>query len=68
MRKSGAGRPEQFPVKKVLGFDQAMIDAIDAWRRDQPTIPNQSQAIRSILSEHLRALGYLGEADDSGGA
>jgi len=26
------GRPELYPVKKVIGFDQAMLEAIDHWR------------------------------------
>lgn len=52
-------RPIAFPVKKVVGFDQETIDAIEAYRRDQTPIPNQSEAIRSILRDWLQDKGYL---------
>lgn len=52
-------RREQFPIKKVVGFDQVMIDAIDAYRRDQEAIPNASEAIRDILREWLSEKGYF---------
>ena len=26
-------RPQLYPVKKVIGFDEAMLKAIDDWRR-----------------------------------
>jgi hypothetical protein len=42
-------RPELFPVKKVVGFDQDMIAAIDKWRRRQPDMPNASEAIRRLV-------------------
>ena len=48
------GRPAAFPIKKVIGFDQEMLDAIDAYRRTQTPLPNQSEAIRAILAEWLR--------------
>lgn len=54
-------RPEQFPIKKVIGFDQAMMDALDAYRRGQTPIPNVSEAIRDILRDWLRERGYLGK-------
>ena len=52
-------RPQQFPIKKMIGFDQVMMDAIDAYRRDQETIPNISEAIRDLLSSTLKEKGYL---------
>ncbi|MFV0295043.1 MAG: hypothetical protein ACK5JT_02865 [Hyphomicrobiaceae bacterium] len=52
-------RPQQFPIKKMIGFDQEMMDAIDGYRRDQETIPNISEAIRDLLTEALREKGYL---------
>lgn len=53
------GRPPAYPIKKVLGFDQAILDAIDQWRREQTPIPNQSEAIRTILADWLTGNGYL---------
>lgn len=52
-------RPAAFPVKKVIGFDQSMLDAIDAYRREQTPLPNQSEAIRQILAEWLSVKGYI---------
>jgi hypothetical protein len=42
-------RPELYPVKKVVGFDQGMIDAIEKWRGKQKPIPNVSEAIRRLV-------------------
>jgi hypothetical protein len=42
-------RPELYPVKKVIGFDQATIDAIDKWRAKQKPLLNASEAIRRLL-------------------
>lgn len=52
-------RPEQFPIKKVIGFDQQMMDALEAYRREQDIIPNVSEAIRTILRDWLRDHGHL---------
>lgn len=52
-------RPEKFPIKKLIGFDQELMDAVDAYRRDQETIPNISEAIRDLLTDALRAKSYL---------
>jgi hypothetical protein len=35
---SPSGRPEVYPVKKPIGFDQEMIDAIAAWRVQRPAV------------------------------
>jgi hypothetical protein len=43
-------RPELYPVKKVIGFDQALLDAIDNWRRTQAPIPTVSEAIRQLVA------------------
>jgi hypothetical protein len=48
-------RSELFPVKKVVGFDQNMIDAIDAWRAEQKPLPNVSEAIRRLVEIGLKA-------------
>ena len=36
-------------MKKVVGFDQGMIDAVDKWRGKQKPIPNVSEAIRRLV-------------------
>ena len=51
-------RPELYPVKKVVGFDRGMIDAIEKWRGKQKPIPNVSEAIRRLVE--------LGIAKDAG--
>jgi hypothetical protein len=48
-------RPQLYPVKKVVGFDQAMIDAIESWRGKQKPIPNVSEAIRQLVERGLKA-------------
>ena len=52
-------RPEKFPIKKLIGFDQELMDALDSYRRDQETIPNISEAIRDVLTAYLQEHGYL---------
>ena len=53
------GRPPEFTSKKLIGFDQDMLDAIDAYRATLKPIPNQSEAIRKILKDWLASNGYL---------
>jgi hypothetical protein len=65
------GRPELYPIKKVIGFDQSMLDAIDHWRREQTPIPTVSDAIRALVELGLtkpapirpRQRGLAAEAD-----
>jgi len=52
-------RPQLYPVKKVIGFDETMLKAVDDWRRGRTPIPTMSEAIRQILAKHLRQKGYL---------
>jgi hypothetical protein len=47
-------RRELFPVKKVVGFEQSMIDAIEKWRAKQTPIPNVSEAIRRLVELALK--------------
>jgi len=42
-------RPELYPIKKVIGFEQAMIDAVEKWRAKQKPIPTVSDAIRQLV-------------------
>jgi hypothetical protein len=46
-------RPEIYPVKKLIGFNQAQLDAIDEWRRRQTPIPSVSEAIRRLVEQAL---------------
>jgi len=48
-------RPELYPVKKVVGFDQEMLDAIEKWRAKQSPIPNVSDAIRRLVEIGLKS-------------
>jgi hypothetical protein len=48
------GRPEIYPVKKVIGFDDAMIKAIEDWRKKQKPAPNVSEAIRRLVELGLK--------------
>ncbi len=50
-------RPKLYPVKKVVGFDQEMLDAIEKWRGKQNPIPNVSDAIRRLVELGLKAKG-----------
>jgi hypothetical protein len=43
-------RPKIFPFKKVIGFDEAQLAAIDKWRRRQTPIPSVSEAIRKLVT------------------
>jgi hypothetical protein len=42
-------RPELYPVKKVIGFDEKMLAAVDKWRRGKDPAPNMSDAIRALV-------------------
>ncbi len=59
-------RPQLFPVKKVIGFDETMLKAVDDWRRQRTPIPTMSDAIRQILGKHLRQKGYLPKRNPAG--
>ncbi|MET4721869.1 hypothetical protein ABIF64_005912 [Bradyrhizobium japonicum] len=48
-------RPEIYPVKKLVGLSEAMLDAIDKWRAKQRPIPNVSDAIRQLIEIGLKA-------------
>jgi hypothetical protein len=49
------GRPETHPVKKVIGFSEDMIDAVESWRAKQKPVPNLSEAIRRLVELGLKA-------------
>jgi hypothetical protein len=48
------GRPELYPVKKIIGFDKGMLAAVDDWRRTQTPVPNVSDAIRALVTLGLQ--------------
>jgi hypothetical protein len=50
-------RSEIFPIKKVIGFEQEQLDAVDDWRRRQSPIPNVSEAIRRLIELGLASKG-----------
>ena len=43
------GRPGTHPVKKVLGFADEMVAAVESWRAKQKPVPNFSEAIRRLV-------------------
>ncbi|SHH42248.1 hypothetical protein SAMN05444169_7386 [Bradyrhizobium erythrophlei] len=43
------GRPETHPVKKVLGFTDEMVAAVESWRAKQKPVPNFSEAVRRLV-------------------
>jgi hypothetical protein len=51
------GRPETHPVKKVIGFTEEMVDAVETWRAKQKPVPNLSEAIRRLVGLGLKAKG-----------
>jgi hypothetical protein len=50
-------RPELYPIKKVIGFDQEQLNAVEEWRRRQKPIPNVSEAIRRLVELGLATKG-----------
>ncbi len=46
-------RPLQFPTKVLIGFDDEMISALDAWRREQEDLPSRSEAVRRLVTSEL---------------
>ncbi len=47
------GRPELYPVKKLIGFDHEMLTAIERWRRRRTPVPSVSDAIRHLIERGL---------------
>ena len=48
------GRPGTHPVKKLIGFTEEMVEAVDSWRAKQRPIPNLSEAIRRLVEIGLK--------------
>jgi hypothetical protein len=49
------GRPETHPVKKVVGFTNEMMEAVEVWRAKQRPVPNLSEAIRRLVESGLKS-------------
>lgn len=49
------GRKELYPVKKLIGFDEKMLAAIERWRAKQKPIPTVSDAIRMLVEKGLKS-------------
>ena len=49
------GRPETHPVKKITGFGEEMIAAVESWRAKKKPVPNLSEAIRRLVKLGLKA-------------
>jgi hypothetical protein len=50
-------RPETHPIKKLVGFTEEMIAAVETWRAKQKPVPNLSEAIRQLVEIGLKAKG-----------
>jgi hypothetical protein len=46
-------RPLHYPTKVLIGFDDEMMSALDAWRREQEDLPSRSEAIRRLVTSGL---------------
>jgi hypothetical protein len=50
MPKKRVGRPEMYPVKKLIRIDEAMNDGIERWRRQQTPALTTTDAIRALIA------------------
>lgn len=57
--KPKKGRPAVDTEAVNLRLPRDFLDAIDAFRRDEPDLPTRPEAIRRALSDWLKAKGYL---------
>jgi hypothetical protein len=46
-------KPLKFPIKLLIGFDDAAVKAIDDWRRQQEDLPNRSESVRRLVAVAL---------------
>jgi hypothetical protein len=56
------GRPERFPIKKLIALDERIVDALEAFRAGFEPAINQSEAFRDVLTQFLTERGYLKES------
>jgi hypothetical protein len=48
--QNSAGRPRIIAVKKLIGFSEAQLIAINEWRASQTPVPSLTEAIRRLLA------------------
>ena len=53
-------RSEPYPVRKIVGFDEATIAAIEKWRAKQTAIPSLSEAIHRLVRQGLVSASTAG--------
>jgi hypothetical protein len=58
--KRPVGRPELYPIKKLVRMDKNMSDAIEHWRRQQAPPISTTDAIRQLIASGLEKLGRKG--------
>jgi len=49
-----AGRPETHPIKKVIAFDDDMVEAVEKWRKKQKPPLNFNAAVRRLIERGLQ--------------
>jgi hypothetical protein len=54
------GRPQIYPIKKIIGFTEEMVDAVEKWRKKQKPAPNFSEAVRRLVEMSLGKGGKHG--------
>jgi hypothetical protein len=55
------GRPQTHPVKKMIGFADEMVDAVEKWRRKEKPAPTFSEAVRRLIEHGLEAQKKAGK-------
>jgi hypothetical protein len=60
-KKSKRGRPSVDTEAINLRLPREVLDAIEAYRREQPQIPSRPEVIRKVLTEWLITHGHLKE-------
>jgi hypothetical protein len=48
--ENSRGRPRTIAVKKLIGFNETQLSAINKWRASQSPVPNLTEAIRRLLA------------------
>ncbi|TFZ59476.1 CopG family transcriptional regulator [Methylorubrum sp. Q1] len=59
LKKRGRGRPQVDSEVVRSRVHRPLLDALDAWARDQADQPDRAETVRRLLADHLRAKGYL---------
>jgi hypothetical protein len=58
-KKSKMGRPSVDSEEVRSRMQRPLLDAVDAWSAHHPDKPARAEAVRQLLTEHLKAKGYL---------